>query len=715
MTTLDDLTKLVGAPLANSTDPTKGSALVGHEGGTAKQALDSLNSWMLVPTVGAVRSTPNRFTDREVSLDEFYLAGYTDDQAWNAALSYCAASNKSLYVPYQAGGYTWTTPKVWNNHAHGVRCEPSVTINASGITGYALSVQGLFSDASGTQQAYQRPWRGGQLYGSRTTGQHGIFFGASSGTTLTGGLATFQNFVLHDFDTGRGYGNNAFQNAFSQVVTYNCNLADSFPGGASNSGENISFHQCQFLNSTNVCSAAGPWFLNYIDCSFDYFSNSALSISGGAVVNVFGGHAEASSNASYWFSVSGANSKLTIRNLMPLVTASSRTIELFYSDPSCLNGGLDLDNLHLIVGQGVYTPQFLVAGTGRVTSRNITWNQVGSSGPVSQSANLLSVGSAGFETNTDGWTLTELGGGPVPARSTDYAHSGTYSLKFATGNGQTTTASLTLPCKPGETPIISFYLKLIGVAAAGVTFYVVWNFLDAAGTNIGNGSTHSYTADQDWTIGIPNTFATTAPQGTAAFFIQFTTGSWSSSAFAYLDDVAITGCSNPYNVGLLQSVNNLSDVASPATALANLGGLPSTTPTITGATITGGTINGTSIGQTTPAAVASTFFSQTTSGSTSGAVLTDTGSAGANLKMVGNGATTPSKTIRVISGNWQLVNSAYNGVILTVGDTGNMFAGQCRHYSSRFWIKSCRRNKCKAGCGHPCLGDRGCRQHFRNS
>lgn len=131
-----------------------------------------------------------------------------------------------------------------------------------------------------------------------------------------------------------------------------------------------------------------------------------------------------------------------------------------------------------------------------------------------------------------------------------------------------------------------------------------------------------------------------------------------------------------------------------------------TSPTIGTPTISGGTINSASVGATTPstgafttlsasstvsgagftslfasppaigstAAAAGSFttLSGTTSGSTSTLIITDTGASGANLRFVGNGATTPNKTIRVISGSLGVVNSAYASQILTLTDAGNL-------------------------------------------
>jgi hypothetical protein len=47
-------------------------------------------------------------------------------------------------------------------------------------------------------------------------------------------------------------------------------------------------------------------------------------------------------------------------------------------------------------------------------------------------------------------------------------------------------------------------------------------------------------------------------------------------------------------------------------------------------------------------------------------------SNGANIQLVGNGATTPNKTLRARAGNFEVVNSAYTSVILSLDDAGDL-------------------------------------------
>jgi hypothetical protein len=89
----------------------------------------------------------------------------------------------------------------------------------------------------------------------------------------------------------------------------------------------------------------------------------------------------------------------------------------------------------------------------------------------------------------------------------------------------------------------------------------------------------------------------------------------------------------------------------------------------TSATVTFGSVTA-STGTTTTAGV----FTSSSAGSTSTVSITDTGTNGVYLKMVGNGVTTPNKYLRVNSGIFYITNSAASSNIITVDDSGNFTA-----------------------------------------
>jgi hypothetical protein len=80
------------------------------------------------------------------------------------------------------------------------------------------------------------------------------------------------------------------------------------------------------------------------------------------------------------------------------------------------------------------------------------------------------------------------------------------------------------------------------------------------------------------------------------------------------------------------------------------------TATATRLPLTGGTVSGS--------------FAVTNTNNTQGFVVTDTSANGVNIRLVGNGVTTPSKYIRAVDGVFQIVNSAYTGVPFQVTDAG---------------------------------------------
>jgi len=56
------------------------------------------------------------------------------------------------------------------------------------------------------------------------------------------------------------------------------------------------------------------------------------------------------------------------------------------------------------------------------------------------------------------------------------------------------------------------------------------------------------------------------------------------------------------------------------------------------------------------------------------AILKNTGAAGAQISLQGNGATTPNKTLRLLSGVLEVVNNAYTSVIMSLSDAGVLSA-----------------------------------------
>jgi hypothetical protein len=82
---------------------------------------------------------------------------------------------------------------------------------------------------------------------------------------------------------------------------------------------------------------------------------------------------------------------------------------------------------------------------------------------------------------------------------------------------------------------------------------------------------------------------------------------------------------------------------------------------------------GQAVGTTALELFTSGSMTLTAGGASSGdLIIVDTGVAGANIKMTGDGATTPSKYLRVNGGQFQIINSAYSTAPLSLTDAGVM-------------------------------------------
>ena len=74
-----------------------------------------------------------------------------------------------------------------------------------------------------------------------------------------------------------------------------------------------------------------------------------------------------------------------------------------------------------------------------------------------------------------------------------------------------------------------------------------------------------------------------------------------------------------------------------------------------------------------PALTGSTTVTDPTTSSNANLALSATANAnGVNLKLVGNGATTPGKTVRVFGGIFQILNNAYTTICLSLSDAGDL-------------------------------------------
>ena len=215
-----------------------------------------------------------------------------------------------------------------------------------------------------------------------------------------------------------------------------------------------------------------------------------------------------------------------------------------------------------------------------------------------------------------------------------------------------------------------------------------------AGTlNIANGGTGQTTAANafnalspitstgDLIIGNGTNSATRLAIGTNGYVLTSngTTATWQASSGGVTSLTAGTGISVSASTGAVTITNTGVTSAVAGTGVTVSGATGAVTFSIgqsvaTSASPTFANITATSISASTGTSSAAASF--TTSGSGTGGTIavTDTGTNGAIIKMVGNGATTPNKFLNVLSGVFRIVNSAYSVAIMTLDDSGNLTA-----------------------------------------
>jgi hypothetical protein len=120
--------------------------------------------------------------------------------------------------------------------------------------------------------------------------------------------------------------------------------------------------------------------------------------------------------------------------------------------------------------------------------------------------------------------------------------------------------------------------------------------------------------------------------------------------------------------GTLPIANGGTNATTAAGALTSLGALP-----LAGGTMTGG-LTGTTVTMSSGGATTAATFTSASVGTGGTIAVNDTGTNGSIIKMTGNGATTPSKFLNVLSGVFRIVNNAYSAALMTVDDSGNVVA-----------------------------------------
>lgn len=394
------------------------------------------------------------------------------------------------------------------------------TIDATAVVGYALTlVGGAVSDDTLNTAAGRNAMRNlNILLPNRGVGHNGLFFGDSSGTTLSGCLVTIENVTIDGGDKQISFGNNAFMIDFT-----NCRFSHAlenirYPSGLTNSGENIAFSHCRFFNSTANINAAGGN-LAFFGCSFDYFDTYAANATSAASVSIINSHIETNTDGDYWAKTSGSASVVNIRDSVIFVTGA-RTKELFQGGTG--DGGVNLDGIFIgstPSAEAGYTPQFL--GTGFVFQNGrFLWQSpanVFRSKPTSALSGLLM---------DPGFTLSTF----RTLRNDIYAYQNqngisydSGSLKISPATGSSSALRRYVMCGPSSQVYLSYDIRnTIGNATDSLTISI--NTFDQAGNQTQSARTVTYNqGNQFASLSTKTLIQDVCPAGTAYALITITT------------------------------------------------------------------------------------------------------------------------------------------------------------------------------------------------
>lgn len=469
--------------------------------------------------------------------------GATDSTAaLQAAITAAQQAGYSM-VTVGTPGATFKIGSTWsiNTNVTGLDCQGAI-FNAAGFSGgdwlqpiQSVSDVNLRPTLNAAHPIKNCTFQGP---GAQISGNVAIFLNDSVNNNIAG--LKFQNIGLPDWDTALYFGIGSFMttcdtcfittSSVSTGVNAHYSVVQS---NSANSGErNTLINSTVSNNGWGIENLNGNGTLDLINDSIDYIENKALYAAAGRI-SMIGGHVESSYDLDNWIYATGVNSSILLSGLDISIAANKPNFSVCYSDSSVVAGGVKFQDVFLRSSFS-FGNQPLCAGTGIFAIRGLQEFQTGQRLPISAYANQFAYGSFENANYAADWTF---GGTTPPARSSAQNHtpSGTYSLAFAGTSSNTPTASRTLPAKPGS--IAHGEVWNIAPGFASGTFFGSWEWVDAGGNSLSNGTIFSVTSTlAAWTLTQFNT--TVAPPGTAGFALLFDVfGVSSGTQTGYVDDV----------------------------------------------------------------------------------------------------------------------------------------------------------------------------------
>lgn len=351
----------------------------------------------------------------------------------------------------------------------------------------------------------------------------------------------FSRLAISNYGTGFKFGSGAFEICVSHVTFFPppgaVSRAVHIPSGGTNYGERLVFDDCGFQNcDIGIDNQAPDCIVHVINTSFDYLSSQIIILRNGASVIASKCHFESSTDTQLWFDVDGDNSLLRITDSTLLLTGSRATYPIG-SCGSAITGGGGIEILDSKIGVGpglTYAQDYLISGTGRVVTRNLSlYTTPGDAIAISRYNNSV------WNYTLASATLTEytLAGDVPPTRDTTTGHSDSNSLKLNPGGSQTSILRVIRPCQPGEMPTFGFYWKATNLDGSNLANISIVYYHDAAfALQTGTGGNGTITTNTGTFTRYRQQAQGSAPSGTG--FVLFTVSLPAGNARTlWVDDV----------------------------------------------------------------------------------------------------------------------------------------------------------------------------------
>lgn len=307
----------------------------------------------------------------------------------------------------------------------------------------------------------------------------------SVGVNLTDAAGIrFSNLRVDSFETNVRFNGNTYLVSFDHCNFPNAKTAVLMPSGQTNTGERLTFIDCNLGNSDyafdNELAATDVYFTN---CSFDYVNNAVMKLNGGLTV-LDGCHIENNlSLPENPFQVNGDGSTLLIKNSYLLFQGSTLGFTYVVSG----NGHSALEDCFI---HNCPVGQFFEENGDHVLIRPNTYNTTNNFSKVNDASNLLNDGhfygtavSDLIWVNGDTGALTDRLTGVNIQISVDTANgkSGTNSLKIVKkdGTGSVGAVSIAVPLndKTRKYLLHEWYYQKNNSAGAGGTVNVNFDYV----------------------------------------------------------------------------------------------------------------------------------------------------------------------------------------------------------------------------------------------